>query len=193
MNKPNRKNEKFFLKLVEDGYLTVKRNGTVYNTKTNRFIGSKTNKGYVAIGVKDSNGKVRHILVHRLVWLIFNGSIPKAIEVNHIDGIKSNNKLSNLELVTGSGNAKHAYAIGLREPLKGSKVHNSVFDDSDVIRLRRKFALYDYSVSELAKKENISRKALRLMLRGSRYTYIQTKYDSRCKKILNSNVNRIGL
>ena len=41
-------------------------------------------------------------------------------QVNHIDGNKSNNYLSNLEWATRSENVKHAYLIGLKKPTKKS-------------------------------------------------------------------------
>jgi len=47
--------------------------------------------------------------VHRLVWESFIGIIPKGYELNHIDHDKSNNQLSNLELVTHSENLKKAF------------------------------------------------------------------------------------
>ena len=55
------------------------------------------------------NGKPKHYLIHRLVattYLINEGNKP---EVNHIDGNKLNNDLSNLEWVTRSENTKKAY------------------------------------------------------------------------------------
>lgn len=47
--------------------------------------------------------------VHRIIWETFNGPIPKGQEINHIDHVKSNNKLSNLELVTHSEDVKKAF------------------------------------------------------------------------------------
>lgn len=52
--------------------------------------------------------------------------------VNHIDGNKKNNHVSNLEWVTRSENAIHSHSIGLQISRKGSDHHNSIFSD-DVI------------------------------------------------------------
>lgn len=60
--------------------------------------------------------------VHQLVAGAFIGPCPAGQEVNHKDGVKSNNSSDNLEYVTRSGNMEHAYAIGLRSP----KIHQMV-------------------------------------------------------------------
>lgn len=49
--------------------------------------------------------KIRRIgRVHRLVWSAFNGPIPEGMEINHIDECKTNNSLSNLNLLSRTQN-----------------------------------------------------------------------------------------
>lgn len=45
--------------------------------------------------------------VHRLVWEAFNGQIPEGYEINHINEIKSDNRLSNLNLMTHKENMNY--------------------------------------------------------------------------------------
>ena len=42
----------------------------------------------------------KYYRVHRLVWEAFNGSIPEGLQVNHINEIKTDNRLENLNLMT---------------------------------------------------------------------------------------------
>ena len=42
--------------------------------------------------------------VHRLVWEAFNGQIPEGLQVNHINEVKTDNRLSNLNLMTAKEN-----------------------------------------------------------------------------------------
>ena len=60
-------------------------------------------KGYYQVGLhKNSIGKM--YLVHRLVWEAFNGQIPEGLQVNHINEVKTDNRLSNLNLMTAKEN-----------------------------------------------------------------------------------------
>ena len=87
-------------------------------------------------------GTCKHKTIHRLVAEAF---IPQPLghnEVNHIDGCKLNNDLTNLEWVTSSQNKLHAFANGLRtkescistlgtkHKSTDSKFHNVSFDKS---------------------------------------------------------------
>ena len=61
----------------------------------------------------DEDGKPHYKLLHRIIAECFCEKRNTANEVNHIDGIKTNNHYSNLEWVTREENLKHAYENGL--------------------------------------------------------------------------------
>jgi hypothetical protein len=67
--------------------------------------------------------KTKLIRTHRLVALAFIPNPENKPEVNHIDGNKLNNNLENLEWVTRSENAIHAYSNGLIP--KGENSHKT--------------------------------------------------------------------
>ena len=73
-----------------------------------------TNKGYEQTTVQ-INKVSKHIFVHRAVYESFKGAIPIGMQINHIDGNKLNNTLSNLEVVTPQENIDHSWHIGLRK------------------------------------------------------------------------------
>lgn len=69
--------------------------------------------GYMAIGLT-TLGKSVNLYVHRMVLQTFEPHKNfEKMEVNHIDGDKSNNRLENLEWVTSKENIRHAWDTGL--------------------------------------------------------------------------------
>nr|QYA18423.1 intron-encoded homing endonuclease HNH [Clandestinovirus] len=71
------------------------------------------NKGYHTIKLRE-DGRTQ-CSVHILVASAFIGPIPKGMVVNHINGKKTDNAVSNLEIVTHKDNVAHALAVGLRK------------------------------------------------------------------------------
>lgn len=60
--------------------------------------------GYLQVCLRKNN-KNHSLYVHRLVWEAFNGPIPEGMQVNHINEIKSDNRLDNLNLMTAVQNS----------------------------------------------------------------------------------------
>lgn len=78
--------------------------------------------GYYSVALSLGNGMVKREYVHKLVAETFLGNIPKDYVVNHIDGDKTNNVVSNLEIVCRKDNAKAWTRTGNRvNPREGSK------------------------------------------------------------------------
>lgn len=69
--------------------------------------------GYLRVGL-NKNHKQRRFQIHRLVAIHFISGVGE--QVNHINGIKDDNRAVNLEWCTQSENQKHAYRIGLKSP-----------------------------------------------------------------------------
>jgi hypothetical protein len=53
------------------------------------------------------NSKMKQMQIHKIVFISFNFNPPKNMVINHIDGNKLNNNLSNLELITQRENVSH--------------------------------------------------------------------------------------
>ena len=115
-----------FIKIIEsewkiiDGYsdYEVSNEGQVRSLKFGKIRilkHSTINSGYFQVILCNDN-EVRMRTVHRLVLTAFVSPCPDGKEANHINGIKTDNRLENLEWVTRSENGLHAYRIGLSVP-----------------------------------------------------------------------------
>lgn len=95
--------------------------------------------GYPSVGLWRAN-KGHTTYVHRLVATVFLGPPPSPQhEINHIDGVKTNSRLDNLEWTTSSGNKRHAYMNGLlpdRKLIRGDHHGNSKLTDAQVAQIR---------------------------------------------------------
>ena len=73
------------------------------------LIGIKDSIGYMIVTYKSEGQPRVYAKVHRIVWQTYNGVIPKEMEIDHIDGDKTNNNIANLRLVTHQENMKLAH------------------------------------------------------------------------------------
>jgi hypothetical protein len=105
-----------------------------------------------------AHGKQVQRSIHRLVATAFIPNHDNLPEVNHRDGDKSNNCVSNLEWCTRSENLTHAFRTGLNRQLKGTDNPQSKLTEKDVVFIRKNAKPYDkeFSYAALARKFNVS-------------------------------------
>ena len=82
------------------------------------------------------NSKRKTAAVHKLVAQAFIPNPKNKPQVNHINGIKHDNRIENLEWCTSSENIQHAHDTGLINVNRGSKVPNSKLCEEQVQRIR---------------------------------------------------------
>lgn len=127
------------LALVEQGkYQVDPENGIVFGTK-GRAIGFRSN-GYIRCTLHE-NGKPLNVSAHRLIWECVYGPISGNMVVNHKNGIRNDNRILNLELVTNAENVRHAFSIGLNKGRPGITNPNAKFSSKDVDTVRELRAL----------------------------------------------------
>jgi hypothetical protein len=131
-----------------EGKYAVTEAGQVWSYKGQRWLKPSMSRGYPMVNLTlgdfprgrrgQTTGKQatqRVFRVHRLMHMTFFSDQSGVI--NHKDGDKLNNHISNLEVVTQKKNVQHAYASGLMKPtgLKGEKNPNAVLTDAQRVEL----------------------------------------------------------
>jgi hypothetical protein len=126
--------------LLDEGVFTVDiETGTVYG-KRGKPVGNRpSNSRYMQVST-NHNGKQHTFTVHTIIAHVAGYDL-EGMTVNHIDGDKGNNELSNLEVITQSENIKHAVASGLVEGKRLTK--EKVREIKRALHSEHKMAFHD--------------------------------------------------
>ena len=173
-------------------YFKVSNLGNVFSKRTNKLLKTYTSpSGYEHISTKigGRHGKNYTFRVHRLVADAFLPPPGEDLEreakeyfygvvpVNHKDGDKSNNELTNLEWISHSGNGRHAYDNGLLNLKTGVENCASKLSIEDVEFIRENYTPYCKKFGARALAEvfgvhhtNISRVARGVSYKQQNYT-----------------------
>ncbi len=128
-------------------------------------------KGYLFVTMI-VNQVYKTVTVHKLVALAFIGKRLDGMEVNHKDGNKSNNCLSNLEYVTPSENTQHAYDHGLIKAIRGEDCHNVIVSETDVVAIRRLYATGKYSQTVIGSMFGIKQPTVSAIIRRRLWKHV---------------------
>ena len=145
----------YYLPYKNTNYL-VSNYGNVKNLKTNKILnGEIIKKGYIRmyLGYNFKN----KVLAHRMVAETFIPNPDNKPTVNHIDGNKLNNHVSNLEWNTYSENLQHAFDNNLKNCISKRKLSNA-----DVLFIRNNYKPYDkeYGCRPLSRRLNVDTKCI---------------------------------
>lgn len=163
------------------GY-AIDESGTVYTCKAHnmkpfwydnewRILKPKNNKhGYLFV-IMSNFGKDVTARVHKLVASAFIPNIDNLPIINHKDGNKLNNHISNLEWCTHVHNAIHAIENNLRDTAHGERIPNSTLKDSDIpeIFAKKKSGLLNKEIGAIY---NIDESTITRILNGKAWKHI---------------------
>ena len=123
----------------------------------------KTKNGYIAIRLTIDK-KAKNLLFHRLIAITFIENTNKKTQVNHKNGIKTDNRVENLEWCTPSENVIHSYEV------LEKNVYSRKLNYRQVLDIRTELKNYKYGmVSLIAKKYNVSKDIIGLIKKNKTY------------------------
>ena len=139
--------------------------------KTTRLLKPyKNQRGYTKVELFKL-GKGQEFFVHCLVMHAFVGQIPSGLQINHKDGVKFNNNLNNLEYVTPKQNMRHSFDVLGRKGVCGERCFSAKLDNQKVVEIKISLS-EDTKISELARKYDVSKTAIRSIKNGITWKHI---------------------
>lgn len=144
--------------------LNYKRSG-----KVQVLLPAKSKDGYMKTMILSDEGNYRSRTIHSFVCATFIGPRQEGMQINHINSIKHDNRLTNLEYCTPSENALHSYKTNNKKRMVGSLNGMAKLTEKDVVEIRqhaqgkgryygRKQLAEKYKVSECTIKEIVTRR-----------------------------------
>ena len=133
-----------------------------------------THDGYVKVRLIH-RGKDKTKRVHRLVAEAFIPNSENEETVNHLDGNKQNNVVSNLEWVNRTGQMLHAYSLGLKSSRLGSENSNAKLADGQVKEIRKLYIPQskEFGTVALGKKYGVTNRVIGLIISGKAYKNVK--------------------
>lgn len=104
--------------------------------------------------------KRRYTTVHRLVAEAFIENKENLPQVNHKDGDKLNNHVSNLEWVSARENVHHSIKMNLTNPARGEQLPHTAIDTITAKEIKTDLAVGKYSQAEIARKYGVSKNVI---------------------------------
>lgn len=145
------------LALFDEGKYACSLNGDILGFSNNQgglrtwgkvLKGYPTHRGYLLYNLVAESSKSVYALGHQLIMLWVTRGYEPHLQVNHIDGVKTNNNRENLELVTAKENKLHAFRIGL-ETQMGVDNSCAKLNEAKVMAIRQAYD-NDLSIADLA-------------------------------------------
>lgn len=121
--------------------------------------------GYLRVGLSKNN-KCKTLKAHRVVAIAFISNPLNLPQVNHKNGVKTDNRVINLEWATAKTNIRHSWNLGLSKAVFGDKNGNTSLSEGDRISVVKYYAMTNLTQKEIASKFNISQATVSLTVKN---------------------------
>ena len=157
------------MKVIPHNYITrygyryyATDDGHIYSEHLKRNISEYFDKdGYKKVRLSNGDGSRKIFSVHRLILETFDPNPhSNELQVNHKDGDKTNNRLSNLQWTTCKENINHAYNLGLYHNVGDNNNGDHKLCTSQVLEIIDLLLAHELTIQQIANKFQVSKYAI---------------------------------
>ena len=139
---------------VYDRY-EANREGVMRHVENKKDIGWPNTNGYILINVRDQSIQ-KNYFKHRFIFECFHGKINDAkLVVDHINNIKTDNRLENLQSITQSQNLKKEHRKGKKLPpikIRATNINSEEsFDYDSIYECSKRLDIHAASIARVLK------------------------------------------
>lgn len=156
----------------------VRRDAPTHESLGGYFLRQhRSTSKYFFVRLYDREARVgRYASVHRLVALAFLDNPSGYPQVNHKDGIPTNNVVTNLEWCTPKQNSVHSAKMGL--VVHGAQCHTARLTEADVLEVRKQYSL-GTNVLDLAQRYGVTRGNIYRVGQGKTWRHVRSTESPR--------------
>lgn len=157
-----------------EGMYQVSSLGNIRSMKNNkiRLLQPGINTGGYKQVTLLMNGVPKSARVHRIVASAFIQKTDKQTEVNHINGVKTDNRVENLEWVSRETNMQHAYDFGLKKKMYGAKNGSAKLNEKRVAEIRKLFRSGKYTKLKLGEIFHVTDATIGNIVRNETWKHV---------------------
>jgi hypothetical protein len=173
----HRQAERVLIQMVHSGRWEIDCEGRIWRVRDSRGLqvpNMRVEKwlstGYLMVRWMVGGHRVVG-LAHRLVWQALRGDAADGLVINHLNGIKSDNRPVNLEIATYSRNATHAHRVLGVNPQHGQHNPGAKLTPSDVAEIRAARARGEDAV-DIARRFGVAYQTIYRICSGERWGHL---------------------
>lgn len=174
---------------IKAGLYSINEMGQVYSLAKKGYLIPRPDKdGYLCVQLQRASGGRNNRICKRIATLMINTFIgPPPAEmfdptINHIDGDRTNNHISNLEWMERGLNSSIRANKGT-----GILNHEAKLNDEQVLEICQLLINTNLTLSEIANKFNVTKSTINNIKRKSTWTSLTQNYDFSCRKTVRNS------
>lgn len=148
----------------------VTQKGQVWSIRFNRFLKqTQDTDGYYIVGLRE-NKKKKTQTIHKIVLDTYVGSCPRGMVCRHLNGIKTDNRVSNLSWGTMQENCNDREIHGRTS--RGENHTTAKLKGFEVLKIRKLYKNKQFNQTKLAKMFNVSQGNIWKIISGNAWKHL---------------------